>query len=64
MPPAENRRYAADDVCRKDELRFCFSFLNTGYLCDSVLGSTQGLVLFCMKKSAAWLPASAVSHIC
>lgn len=53
MPPAEHKRYTADDVCKKDELHFYFSFLNTGYLCDSVLESNQGLVLFYTKESAA-----------
>lgn len=54
MPPAEHRRYTADDVSdKKDELHFYFSFLNTGYLCGSVSESNQGLGLFYTKKSAA-----------
>lgn len=46
MLPAEHRRYTAGDGCKKDELHFYFSVLTTGYLCDSVLESNQGLVLF------------------
>lgn len=47
MPPAEHRRDTVDDVSgMKVELQFCFSFLNTGYLCDCVSESNQGLVLF------------------
>lgn len=54
VPPAEHRRYTADDVSdKKDELHFYFSFLNTGYLCGSVSESNQGLGLFYTKKSAA-----------